>query len=87
MTVNVGEHFEKMTRDLIAVGRFRNQSEVVRAGLRLLEEREYGTDERLEADLLKRLGAPASRWTKGDLERIRKIAEAKRRRKRAGTAM
>lgn len=86
MTINVGEHFEKMMHDLVAGGRFRNQSEAVRAGLRLLEKREYGRDEQLEAELRKRLDAPARRWTKNDRERIRKIAEAQRKRERAGTA-
>ena len=86
MTVNIGEHFEKMMEDLITGGRFQNQSEVVRAGLRLLEEREYGQDERLETELLKRLDSPASRWTKSDLERVRRIAGTKHKRERSRTA-
>ena len=71
MTVNLGEHFEKMLADLIAGGRFQNQSEVIRAGLRLLENREYGHDENLEAKLLERLNSPSSAWTKADLAEIR----------------
>lgn len=77
MTVNIGEHFERMIEDLIAGGRFQNQSEVIRAGLRLLEDREYGYDEALEAELMKRLESPREPWTKADLGEIRKLAKAK----------
>jgi putative addiction module CopG family antidote len=86
MTVNVGEHFERMMSDLIAGGRFQNQSEVVRAGLRLLEDREYGQDERLEAELLGRLASPSSPWTKSDLDHIRAQGGVRRKRGRLRTA-
>jgi putative addiction module CopG family antidote len=82
MTANIGEHFERMMEDLIAGGRFQNQSEVIRAGLRLLEDQEYGHDEDLEAELTKRLDGARERWTKTDLGEIRKLARAKL--KRAG---
>lgn len=39
-TVNLGDHFERFVTNQVASGRFTNVSEVVRAGLRLLEERE-----------------------------------------------
>jgi putative addiction module CopG family antidote len=86
MTVNVGEHFEKMTADLIAGGRFQNQSEVIRAGLRLLEDREYGVNDGLEAELQKRLSSPSSPWTKADVEQARKIGRSKLKRNGLKTA-
>lgn len=39
-TVALGGHFEKFVADQVARGRYNNESEVVRAGLRLLEEHE-----------------------------------------------
>lgn len=39
-SVNLGEHFDKFVRDQIVLGRYQNASEVVRAGLRLLEKYE-----------------------------------------------
>ena len=39
-SVALGDHFETFVADQVAHGRFNNESEVVRAGLRLLEEHE-----------------------------------------------
>jgi antitoxin ParD1/3/4 len=77
MTVNIGDHFEKLIGELISGGRFQNQSEVIRAGLRLLEDREYAHDEALEAELLARTESPSAPWTKADFAKIRKLGRIK----------
>ncbi|WP_293859571.1 type II toxin-antitoxin system ParD family antitoxin [uncultured Alsobacter sp.] len=47
--VSLGEHFDIFIARQIAEGRFQNASEVVRAGLRLLEDQELTRAERLAA--------------------------------------
>ncbi|HAA12488.1 MAG TPA: type II toxin-antitoxin system ParD family antitoxin [Cytophagales bacterium] len=39
-SVSLGTHFDEFVQQSIAEGRFKNASEVIRAGLRLLEEEE-----------------------------------------------
>ncbi len=39
-SISLGEHFEEFIEQRIDAGRFNNASEVIRAGLRLLEEEE-----------------------------------------------
>lgn len=40
MSYAVGSHFKRFIQDQVAKGRYNNASEVVREGLRLVEERE-----------------------------------------------
>jgi antitoxin ParD1/3/4 len=39
-SVALGDYFEKFVRTIISEGRYKNASEVIRAGLRLLEKEE-----------------------------------------------
>lgn len=48
-SVALGNHFETFIREQVQSGRFNNVSEVVRAGLRLLEEQEQRKQLELEA--------------------------------------
>ena len=40
MNISLTAHFEKFVKEVLSSGRFKSASEVVREGLRLLEERE-----------------------------------------------
>ena len=44
-SISLGNHFESFIETTISSGRFNNASEVLRAGLRLLEEEENHTNE------------------------------------------
>ena len=46
---SLGAHFEELIRRQVSSGRFASASEVVREGLRLIEEREAEREARLEA--------------------------------------
>ena len=48
-SIALGNHFKTFIREQVQSGRFNNVSEVVRAGLRLLEEREERKQLELEA--------------------------------------
>ncbi len=39
-SISLGDHFENFVDSKVSAGRFKNASEVIRAGLRLLEEEE-----------------------------------------------
>ena len=39
-SISLGNHFDSFVQNCISVGRYKNVSEVIRAGLRLLEEEE-----------------------------------------------
>ena len=57
MAYNLGEHFDELIRRLRATGRYQNDSEILRAGLRLLEDQEFAPAA-LELELLKSLHSP-----------------------------
>jgi len=59
-SISLGNHFEDFVDDKVSTGRFKNASEVIRAGLRLLEEEEgkivalkKAIDEGIESGLAK----------------------------------
>ncbi|MBN2296065.1 MAG: type II toxin-antitoxin system ParD family antitoxin [Pirellulales bacterium] len=53
--VNLTEHFDKFVVEQVSSGRFKNASEVMRAGLRLLENQNHEEEEKLA--LLRSLAA------------------------------
>ena len=77
-SISLGDHFEQFIDDQVDSGRFASVSEVVRASLRLMEERE----ERLVA-LRTALEAGEVSGSVGtmDIERIKKDARGAKRRR------
>lgn len=75
----LGDHYEKFVKALVESGRYNSASEVLRDGLRLMEEREQLQQLRLD-----RLRAEIAKGTEGpfrplDMNEI--IAKAKRRKR------
>lgn len=48
-SVSLGNHFEMFVEDKISQGRYKNASEVIRAGLRLLEDEEKWREQKAQA--------------------------------------
>lgn len=57
--ISLTEHYSELVEALVASGKYKNASEVVREGLRLLEQRTTEDDRRLE--LLQQLAAEGFR--------------------------
>ena len=57
--INLTEHFDQFVEELVGAGRYKNASEVLRAGLRLLEQQTQTEEEKLT--LLKKLAADGFR--------------------------
>jgi len=73
----LGEHYEKFVRDLVASGRYASASEVIRDGLRLLEDAEILRSVRTE-ELRKLIQEGIDSGEAGPLDMEEIIAEAKR---------
>ncbi len=58
MNVYLGEHFEKYIKTHINSGRYKNASEVIREGLRNLEERDEILKEKIKDGIISRV----SKW-------------------------
>jgi antitoxin ParD1/3/4 len=59
---SIGKHFEAFIESLIATGRYSTASEIIRDGLRMIEERERSREAKLEwlrAEIQKGLDSPA----------------------------
>ena len=63
-SISLGNHFEDFVDNKVTAGRFKNASEVIRAGLRLLEEEETkivilkkAIEEGIESGLVKNFNA------------------------------
>ena len=73
----IGEHYEKFVRDLVESGRYASASEVIRDGLRLIEEREWVREIKLKA-LRAEIKQGLDSGDAGPLDMEEVIAEAKR---------
>ena len=82
-SVALGAHFEAFIKDQVANGRYNNASEVVRDGLRMLEDRQQDRQAKLEAlraDLEEGLTGPFIPAEEAFAEvrrRIQEVAKAK----------
>ena len=74
-SVALGAYFENFIADVIETGRYNNASEVIRAGLRMLEENEKRLQE-LSAAI--RVGEESGRYEDFDPERHLKEVKANR---------
>ena len=75
--VNLTDHYNHFVESLIASGRFKNVSEVMRAGLRLLEQESKENEEKLSAlrSLASEAFASLDRGERTTLEGEQQLAE------------
>jgi len=71
-SVTLGEHFEKFLAHQIETGRYGSASEAIRAGLRLLEEREARLEALRRALIEGEQGGPADYSLKNVLDALEK---------------
>lgn len=57
-SISLGDHFDEFVKSQVSEGRYKNVSEVIRAGLRILEDEESKTQV-LKAAILKGLDSPS----------------------------
>ena len=73
-SITLGDHFEALVDRLVSAGRYGSVSEVVRAGLRLLEEHEARTEALRQALIT---GAASGDAGPLDLEAVRRAGHAR----------
>ena len=76
----IGDHFEKLAKELVASGRYSSVSEVLRDGLRLIEARENEREAELDAlraEIAKGFEGPMEPWDPDEAKREgrRQLAE------------
>lgn len=81
MSQALGKHFDVLISRFIKTGRYQSKSEVVRAGLRLLEDEEFEPPE-LEAAMLEALKSPSRPLEKDWAERVRRAGRRLRKQHR-----
>jgi antitoxin ParD1/3/4 len=57
-SISLGSHFDEFIKSQVSEGRYKNVSEVIRAGLRILEDEE-SKSQALKAAIQKGLGSPS----------------------------
>ena len=78
-SVSLGEYFENFVESRVSEGRFKNASEVIRAGLRLLEE-----DENKIASLKKALQEGIDSGVDEDFDPVKHLETLKAKKRRNG---
>jgi antitoxin ParD1/3/4 len=79
MAATLSNHFDSLINRLIKTGRYQNKGEVVRAGLRLLEDQEFEAPA-VEAAMLEALRSPARPLEKNWADQMRRAGRRLRKR-------